>query len=192
MNFPTGFMDVLSMEKTNENFRILYDTKGRFTLVKISDREAQYKLCRVKKLSWGNKNSVGKNPFQSGRAASVPYIVTHDGRTIRYPDPDIKVNDTVKIDLAENKIVDFLKFEPGALVMLTGGHNQGRVGTIVHRDRHPGSFDIVHIRDAKDNQFATRLSNVFVIGSGKSWVKLPKGKGIRLSIIEERDQKDEE
>jgi small subunit ribosomal protein S4e len=22
----------------------------------------------------------------------VPYIGTHDGRTIRYPDPDIKVN----------------------------------------------------------------------------------------------------
>ena len=34
----------------------------------------------------------------------VPYLVTHDGRTIRYPDPDIKVNDTVKYDLKENKV----------------------------------------------------------------------------------------
>ena len=25
----------------------------------------------------------------------VPYIVTHDGRTIRYPDPLVKVNDSV-------------------------------------------------------------------------------------------------
>jgi small subunit ribosomal protein S4e len=27
----------------------------------------------------------------------VPYIVTHDGRTIRFPHPDIKKNDSVKV-----------------------------------------------------------------------------------------------
>jgi len=30
--FPLGVMDVLSIEKTGENFRILYDCKGRFVL----------------------------------------------------------------------------------------------------------------------------------------------------------------
>ncbi len=30
----------------------------------------------------------------------------------------------------------------------TGGHNNGRVGTIVHKEKHKGSFDIVHIKDA--------------------------------------------
>ena len=48
--------------------------------------------------------------------------------------------------------------------MVTGGHNIGRVGSIVHRDRHPGSFDIVHVKDAAGHTFATRLSNIFVIG----------------------------
>jgi len=190
MNFPTGFMDVVTIDKTNENFRILYDTKGRIMLNKISDKEAEYKLCRVKKISIGDKNSLGHNPFKSGREGSVPYIVTHDGRTIRYPDPLIKVNDTVKLDIKENKIVDFVKFELGALVMVTGGHNQGRVGVVTHRDRHPGSFDIVHIRDSRGNEFATRLGNVFVIGKGKdSFITLPKGKGIRLTIQEERDRR---
>jgi small subunit ribosomal protein S4e len=190
MNFPTGFMDVLSIEKTGENYRVLYDTKGRYQLVKVSDQEAQYKLCRVKKLSIGDKNSLGKNPFASGRSASVPYIVTHDGRTLRYPDPLIKPNDTIKLDLVNNKIVDFVKFELGALVMITGGHNQGRVGVITHRDRHPGSFDIVHVKDKRGQEFATRLGNVFVIGKGKeSWVKLPSGDGIALTILEERDQR---
>jgi small subunit ribosomal protein S4e len=28
--FPLGIMDVVSIEKTNEHFRILYDVKGRF------------------------------------------------------------------------------------------------------------------------------------------------------------------
>lgn len=44
---------------------------------------------------------------------SIPYLVTHDGRTIRYPDPLIKVNDTVQIDISTGKVTDFLKFEPG-------------------------------------------------------------------------------
>ena len=30
--FPTGFMDVVQIDKTGENFRIIYDVKGRFTV----------------------------------------------------------------------------------------------------------------------------------------------------------------
>merc|ERR1712178_373762 len=61
MKYPAGYMDVIGIEKTNENFRLIYDTKGRF-------------------------------------------IVTHDGRSIRYPNPDCKVGDTIELDLASNKI----------------------------------------------------------------------------------------
>src|SRR5690349_2008455 len=43
MNFPTGFMDVVSVDKTGENYRILYDVKGRFQMVKIKPEEAGYK-----------------------------------------------------------------------------------------------------------------------------------------------------
>lgn len=28
-----------------------------------------------------------------------------------------------------------------------GGNSIGRVGTIMHRERHPGSFEIVHIKE---------------------------------------------
>ena len=77
VTFPCGFMDVLEIEKTDEHFRLLYDTKGRYVLHRISKEEAAYKLCKVV------KNQFGKG--------GVPFIVTHDGRTIRYADPDIKV-----------------------------------------------------------------------------------------------------
>lgn len=60
--------------------------------------------------------------------------------------------------------------------MLTGGRNQGRVGTLVHKERHVGGYDIVHVRDVLDREFATRLSNVFIIGDGaKAAISLPKG-----------------
>ena len=35
---------------------------------------------------------------------------------------------------------------------------------------------------------ATRITNIFVIGEGdKPWISLPRGKGIKLTITEERD-----
>merc|ERR1711916_52518 len=82
MRFPAGFMDVITLDRTNENFRLLYDTKGRFIIHRVTPEESKYKLCRVKTYAVGKK--------------AVPYIVTHDGRTIRYPDPSIKANDTVQ------------------------------------------------------------------------------------------------
>jgi len=103
--------------------------------------------------------------------------------SIRYPDPKIKVNDTVKIDLATGKISDFIEFDTGVIAMVTGGRNMGRVGVITHRERHDGGFAIVHIKDAVDNEFATRESNVFVIGREKPWISLPKGKGVKVCQI---------
>ena len=74
--------------------------------------------------------------------------------------------------------------------MVTGGANLGRIGVITNRERYPGSFDVVHVKDINGNSFATRLSNIFVIGKGnKPWISLPRGKGIRLTIAEERDKR---
>ena len=118
---------------------------------------------------------------------AVPYVVTHDGRTIRYPNPDVCIYDTIKLDLDTGKMIDHVKFESGNLAMISGGKNTGRVGVIVSRERHQGSFDIVHLKDAAGNIFATRLGNVFVIGKGnRPLVSLPKRKGIKMSILEER------
>ena len=82
------------------------------------------------------------------------------------------------------------------------------------RERHPGSFDICHIKDSQGHVFATRLAYVFVIGKvkhnfyffgsmfsattvfstshlqgNKPFISLPKGKGVKLSIAEERDKR---
>jgi small subunit ribosomal protein S4e len=173
-------------------------------LAKLEISTFKYKLCKIRKTLVGPKG--------------VPMVVTHDGRTLRYPDPHVKVNDTVRLNLATNKIEDYVKFDSGNLVMITGGHNLGRVGVITSRERHPGSFDIVHVKDAANSTFATRyvthstlaipskshlthfasfsflnessLSYVFVIGKGnKPWISLPSDKGVKKSIAEEREKK---
>ena len=124
----------------------MYDTKGRFVVHRISKDEASYKLCKVTAVR------VGKN--------GIPAATTHDGRTLRYPDPEVKVNDTVLLDIETGRAKEHVKFDIGNLAMVTGGHNNGRVGTIVAKEKHKGSFDIVHIEDAAGNRFATRQANV--------------------------------
>jgi small subunit ribosomal protein S4e len=174
--YPAGFQDVVTIEKTNENYRLLYDVKGRYTLQAIDKAEAQFKLCKVK------RQQVG--------AGGVPFIVTHDGRTIRYADPNIKVNDTIKLDIATNKSVDYIKFDVGNVVMITGGRNVGRVGVVTTREKHAGSFDIVHVKDVSGASFATRLGNVFTIGKGtKSWISIPRANGVRVNAVEDRERR---
>lgn len=175
INFPAGFMDVVELEKSDDRFRLLYDTKGRFVLHRLDKAEAGFKVCKVVRQEISKKG--------------IPTIATHDGRTIRYHHPDIKKYDSVKVDLATGKVVDHVKFDPGCTVVVTNGRNQGRIGTLVDRERHPGSFEIVHIRDSRDTTFATRLSNVFVIGRAgeEPLVSFPRNSGLKFSIFEQRD-----
>jgi small subunit ribosomal protein S4e len=175
--YPLGFQDVLSIAKTGEHFRMLYDIKGRFQPHAIDEKESKFKLCKV------IRKVLGKN--------KVPYVVTHDGRTIRFPHPDIKKNDTVKLNLETHEIDSIVKFDNGASVFVTGGNNIGRVGILQHVEHHPGSYEIAHVKDTRGNSFATRLSNIFVIGEAKKpLISLPKAQGIRLTLVEERDKRE--
>lgn len=67
INYPTGYMDVITIEKTGEHFRLVYDTKGRFTVHRIEAAEAEYKLGKVKRVQLGK--------------GGIPFLVTHDART---------------------------------------------------------------------------------------------------------------
>lgn len=90
--------------------------------------------------------------------------------------------------MATKEIDGVIKFVNGAQMTLTGGNNIGRIGTLQSIEKHIGSYDIAHIKDARGNTFSTRISNCMVIGDGKTpAISLPKGEGIYLSLIEKRD-----
>ena len=83
-----------------------------------------------------------------------------------------------------------VKFQNGASVMLTGGNNIGRIGILQSLEKHPGSFEIAHIKDSTGQVFATRLGNVMVLGDGKTpAISLPRGNGIRYTLVEELKRK---
>ncbi|PIA41089.1 hypothetical protein AQUCO_02300116v1 [Aquilegia coerulea] len=105
--YPAGFMHVISIPKTNENFCLLYDTKGRFKIQAIKDEEAKFKLYKVRSVHFGQT------------------------RRIRYPDPLLRANDAIKIDLETNKIIDFIK------------------------ENHKSTFDTIHLQDATSHEYFT-------------------------------------
>jgi len=74
--------------------------------------------------------------------------------------------------------------------MLTGGNNIGRIGVLQSIEKHPGSFEIAHVRDSRGNTFTTRQSNVMVIGDGKEpAISIPKGDGLAYNLLETRDMR---
>merc|ERR1712166_1734643 len=38
-NFPCGFNDVISLDKTDEHFRMMFDVKGRYVLQRLNDKK---------------------------------------------------------------------------------------------------------------------------------------------------------
>ena len=172
--YPVGIMDIVTVNKTGSNYRVNFDVKGRWRLVKISKEEAKYKLCKVTKRSMGPK--------------TIPFITTSDGRTLRYPNPLIKEHDTIKINLENNEIVDYYKYKIGAHVLIVGGNNIGRAGVIEKIEKHPGSYEIVYIKDTTRKEFSTRLTNIFITGDQRPEINVEKYNTL-LSIIEERNLK---
>lgn len=51
--------DVISIDKSGDFIRLLYDTKGRFVLHRLSEEEVTFKLARV------NKDDVTKNQVRT-------------------------------------------------------------------------------------------------------------------------------
>lgn len=73
--------------------------------------------------------------------------------------------------------------------MAINGKNTGRIGEMYHIEKHIGGHNIIHVKDERGHTFSTRLSNVFAIGenTNEPWVSIPAGRGIKLSIMEERE-----
>jgi small subunit ribosomal protein S4e len=118
--FPIGFMDCVEIPKCGYAFRVLYDSKGRFKLVDVDldKNEQNFKICRVV------KKSVGPN--------KIPYLVTHDGRTLRFVDENIGVHDSVKLNLKSGEVEESYKMTLGGMAMISHGNNRGRIGTVTH------------------------------------------------------------
>ena len=149
--FITGFMDIISMPKIKENYRLSLNKKGKLILLKIDDAEAKTKVCKIT----GKSNIKGKLQLN-----------LFDAKNILVKKDVYKVGDSIAIELPSFKIKNHFKMDKGASVFIIGGKKIGIVGTIE---------DILGrkvICKHKEGMFEVPFKYVFVIGKDKPSIKI--------------------
>jgi small subunit ribosomal protein S4e len=156
--FPVGLMDVIQIPSIEQNFRILIDRNGRLFASRIDPSEAGFKLCKV----------VGKRTLRGGEIQ----LVFHDGRSMKGAGREIKPMDVVKMDLKERRMIKTLPFQVGALALVTGGANVGRVGRISDVRVISGSQPNIVTLKSDSEEFQAPEKYVFVIGTEEPEIKI--------------------
>lgn len=153
IDMPVGLFDVVSIPETKTAYRLSLDIKGKFIAVEIDAKEADIKPQKVT-----GKTIIGKDKVQ---------LNFHDGRNVlQAAKTDVKVGDTVVMDIAKNTYKDVFKFEKGAAVFLTGGSHVGKVAVLDAID----NLEIL-VKIEKD-VLKTKKRFAYVLGESKSLIKV--------------------
>ena len=159
--FPCGLMDVISIPKLKNDYRILFNNRGKLTFVPIGSKDATWKLCRIE-----NKTIVKGNKIQ---------LNFHDGRNTIIKKDEYKTGDVLKISFNDKKIDEIYKFEKGAVSIIIGGSHIGEVAHIEDIETIPSSkSNLIKMKGKSD--FSTLQEYVFPIGKAKPVIELPEVK----------------
>jgi small subunit ribosomal protein S4e len=152
--FPCGLMDVISISKTNENFRILLDAHGFLRVIPIPKENATWKLCRIE-----NKTIINGGKTQ---------LNLHDGKNV-IETGDYTTGDVLKISLPKQELLGSIQLTKGNLAMIIGGKHIGHIAEIQEIEKtHGPQPNLVHLKE-----FSTIKSHVFPIGKNKPEITIP-------------------
>src|SRR3989338_8421902 len=100
-----GFLDVLEIPKTKEQYRMVFNRNGQLVLSKISSDEAGLRVCRVM-----NKRTIKNKKTQ---------LNLDDGTNLLADKDNYALGDSIVMELPDRKAKSLLKLEKGAIVYLT-------------------------------------------------------------------------
>ncbi|MHA1410316.1 MAG: 30S ribosomal protein S4e [Candidatus Odinarchaeia archaeon] len=167
--YPVGLMDVISIPKTKEFFRILLKPRKGLMLHPISKKESTLKLVKI-----DGKITLSKGDMQFN---------LHDGTNIVVKSKDMdktgaskfKVKDALLLNLANNKIKEHIPLKEGVYALTIAGKNIGYYGKIKKIEHHFGPLaSTVTLSNDKIGDFQTALDYVFPIGVDKPVISLPE------------------
>ena len=165
-DFPVGIMDVIEVPAMQKSYRVLPSQRRGLTLHSIPDQEKDFKLCQIVNKTCIKGGHIQLN-LNDGRNVLIRVANPQDSREDVY-----HTFDTLKIQIPDTEIMDSLKFEEGAIAIVTSGKNIGRWGEIKQIERRGGHRSAITIQDEKDNQFKTIMSYVFLVGKGMPWISM--------------------
>ncbi len=157
-----GFMDVLSIPKVDESYRVLFDYHGRVVLHPVAAAQAAWKLCRVE----------GKTTIAGGKTQ----VNLHDGRNFIVKEANAyKSGDSVKLHVPDQKVMGHFPLAAGATAFVTGGAHIAQSASVVSVEKTLGSApNLVHLK-AGETAFTTIKPYVFVIGKDRPEITVPTG-----------------
>lgn len=146
--FPVGLFDVISIPRMDLNYRIVFDERGRYVPIEVEDYDK--KLYRI-----NNKTMVKGGRIQLNLFDGTNILATNE----------FKTKDSILMKIPEKEIIQHLKFEEGALVMVTGGTHAGELGRLKsYKIVRSSSPNLVTI-EIEGKEYTTIEDYVFVVGS---------------------------
>jgi len=159
--FPCGLMDIISIPKIKKDYRILFDRRGKLTLLPVESKEANWKLCRIENKTISRGKQIQLN--------------LHDGRNKLVKKDEYKTGDVLKISFKDKKIDDVYKLEKGTVSVIIGGSHIGETANIQDIEIIPSSKpNLAKMKGEKE--FTTLQNYVFPIGKNKPVISLPEVK----------------
>lgn len=166
-NFPTGLMDVIQIEGSDQVFRVLPRPGRGLSLFPIDARESERKICKIVQ-----KRMIGRGRVQ---------ISLHDGRTLTINPKDFQkaeeklvVGGAVQLALITQRVERYVPLQQGSIGLVTDGKNQGLYGKIVSITE--GSFarpKMAKVEIAGDS-FETPADYVLPVGTDSPLVALDR------------------
>ncbi|AIY91254.1 30S ribosomal protein S4e [Geoglobus acetivorans] len=146
--FPVGLFDIVSVPKMDVNYRIVFDEKGRYVPIVVDDHDK--KLYRI-----SNKTTL---------KGGVVQLNLFDGTNI-IGSNEFKTKDSVLVKIPEKEILQHLKFEEGALVVVTGGTHAGELARLKSYKVVRGSAPNLVTIEIGGSEYTTVEQYIFVVGS---------------------------
>jgi small subunit ribosomal protein S4e len=139
--FPLMILDTLSLPKLGKHFILTLNESGKIVCEEISAKESESKVCKI----------IGQRILKKG----IKQINCIDGRNFILKEK-AAINDSLLLDLKENKITKVLPFKTGSEVLVIGGAHMGEKGKI----SETGERIKVHI---KNKNFDIQAKNIVVL-----------------------------
>ncbi len=157
--FPVGLMDVISIPKLKKHFRIVFNKRGKLSLVPIQSNEAGWKLRKIK-----------QKTVMKGKQIQLTF---HDGYTMLVSKDQYHVGDVLKVSFQKNKVEDVYSQQKGTISLITGGSHIGELATIEDLETIASSKpNVAHMKG--DHSFVTLQEYVFAVGKNKPVIQLPE------------------
>lgn len=164
--FPVGLMDILTIPKTEEQFRILPNPRTALVLHPITNEESTFKLLKI----------VKKSVVKGGQLQ----LNLHDGRNKLLRNEDLEtvnpdnctVGNTLKMTVPDQGILDIIPREPGVSTIVTAGRNIGLQGKLLEIEKQLNIGTAV-LESEQEGIFRTALEYIFVVGLETPDISIP-------------------